>query len=809
VGVLTTCLAETIGEDIKRITEELKLEDEEVKDVKLIPISTPGYAGTQFEGYNKALLALVEDLSKNITPIDKINVICSSMNPGDMRSIKIMLEDFGIDYILFPDVSETLDSPYKQNYTRIPTGGTKVKDIEAMAGARATIEIGLTIEDKYSPGVYLKEKYGVPLYKSPMPIGLENTDTFLDILSKISNKTIPQKYSLQRGRFLDALIDAHKYNGEARVAIYGEPEFCIALSQVCMEAGISVAIVAMGAVNDRAKDIISSCSKRINQKPVIIDDTDFQTIEKYALEFKVNVMLGNSDGRRIEEKYDIKLIRLGFPVHDRIGAHRKVTIGYDAAIELIEAIANSILENKERGYRKEMYNKYFVEDIKSKSVEISSDETVLPSTIDINTKTAQHPCYNHGAHQYARMHIPIAPKCNISCNYCSRKYDCANESRPGVTSEVLTPEQALAKLKEVKEKVPNLTVVGIAGPGDALANFEETKKSLQLIRKEFPEITFCLSTNGLMLPFYAEELINLGVTHVTITMNTLDAKIGAKLYKHITYLGNTLTGEEGIAILIQNQLSGLKYLTSRGVVCKVNIVMVKGVNDYAIPDVVKKVKECGAFMTNIMQMIPAPGSVFEKMPLVSQVELNDMRKKCEIDLKQMYHCRQCRADAIGTLAEDRSIEFRCSGSCSSDDKKKEPVLIELVPQIKNRVNDFEVDKNNSLAYKIAVATKSGLNIDQHFGHAEEFYIYDYKDGSADLIEKRSVNKYCTGSDECDEHTDKIQKIMTTIKDCNAVVVMRAGNEPVRKLEKNGIKVFQMYEGIQKGIQRVVEMLQAI
>jgi Predicted Fe-S oxidoreductases len=122
------------------------------------------------------------------------------------------------------------------------------------------------------------------------------------------------------------------------------------------------------------------------------------------------------------------------------------------------------------------------------------------------------------------MHIPVAPKCNISCNYCSRKYDCANESRPGVTSKVLTPEQALEKFKFVKSKIKNLTVVGIAGPGDALANFDEVKKSLELIRKESPETTFCLSTNGLMLPFYANQLIELGVSHVTVTMNAIDKK---------------------------------------------------------------------------------------------------------------------------------------------------------------------------------------------------------------------------------------------------------------------------------------------
>ncbi|MBC2582698.1 nitrogenase cofactor biosynthesis protein NifB [Clostridium sp. DJ247] len=298
---------------------------------------------------------------------------------------------------------------------------------------------------------------------------------------------------------------------------------------------------------------------------------------------------------------------------------------------------------------------------------INEKDIVRTTEIKSNTdKNCTHPCYGDNAHQFARMHIPVAPKCNISCNYCSRKYDCANESRPGVTSEVLTSEQAVYKFKEVKSKISNLTVLGIAGPGDALANFDETKKSIQLIKEEDPNITFCLSTNGLMLPFYANEIVELGISHVTVTINCVAPKIGAKIYREVNYLGTKLTGEEGAQVLMNNQLSGLRYLASKGLVCKVNIVMIKGINDDHIVEVVKKVKECGAFMTNIMQLIPVKESAFAHMPLVSNKELNDKRKECEQYMKQMYHCKQCRADAIGTLEQDRSIDFRefkCSNNC--------------------------------------------------------------------------------------------------------------------------------------------------
>lgn len=276
-------------------------------------------------------------------------------------------------------------------------------------------------------------------------------------------------------------------------------------------------------------------------------------------------------------------------------------------------------------------------------------------------KTNRHPCYNEKAKSYARIHIPVAPKCNISCNYCNRKYDCANECRPGVTSIVLSPREALERYKLAKEKIDNLSVVGIAGPGDALANFEETKKSVELIKKYDPEAIFCLSTNGLMLPEYGEELISLGISHVTITMNTIDPMVGSKIYKQINYKGKILKGVEAANILLKNQLEGLKYLSSKGALCKINIVLMKGINENHIKDVVKKVKDYGAFMTNIVPHIPVKGSEFEGLPTVKNKQLLSIRKECEDYLKQMKHCQQCRADAAGRLTEDRSVELNHTG----------------------------------------------------------------------------------------------------------------------------------------------------
>ncbi|WHH56961.1 nitrogenase cofactor biosynthesis protein NifB [Petroclostridium sp. X23] len=794
IGIATTCLAETIGEDIARMISEFKQKEEELKDLSIIPVSTPGYGGTQFEGYFAALRDIVKYVAKDTKKNGEINIVTTNLNPADIRHMKDILKMFEAKYVLLPDISVTLDSPYSKQYTRISDGGTKISDIASMAGAAATIEMGMTVEDRYSPGKYLEETFGVPLYKCPIPMGLRSTDEFIKLLSKLTGKLVPRSLTEERGRYLDGMIDSHKYNAEGRAVIYGEPEQVFAVVKLCCENGVKPVLIASGSKNELFKDQITKELARIGEECLILDDTDFDTIQKYAKELKANILIGNSDGKWIEEKEGIPLVRIGFPVHDRIGAQRKINIGYYGSMRFLDEITNTILEKKESTYRKRMYKKYYWvsgkgEDKKMKNpIKVIKPEMVIKS---IEEKTKTHPCYNQGAHDYARMHIPVAPKCNISCNYCSRKYDCLNESRPGVTSEVLSPQQALEKYIEVKSKVKNLSVVGIAGPGDALANFEETKETLRLIRQEDPEVTFCLSTNGLMLPFYANDLIELGVSHLTITINTVDPKIGAKIYKYVNYLGTKYEDEEAAWILLYNQLAGLKYLSERGMLCKVNIVMVKGVNDHHIEEVVKKVKEHGAFMTNIMQMIPAPGSVFENIPLVSNKEVTEMRKKCEVDLKQMYHCRQCRADAIGTLGNDCSAHFR--GKCGSAQK------------CTSSSQESPIAEN--IKYKFAVASKSGMLIDQHFGHAEEFYIYEFNSGEVNFLEKRTVSKYCTGKEECEEREEKTQKVIRTVSDCDGVIVLRIGYEPQKKLENLGIQVIQMYEEVEKGVIKAVEQMQ--
>lgn len=398
--------------------------------------------------------------------------------------------------------------------------------------------------------------------------------------------------------------------------------------------------------------------------------------------------------------------------------------------------------------------------------------------------TAKHPCYSLDAyHTFARMHLPVAPICNISCNYCNRKYDCVNESRPGVTSEILTPVQSLGKFIRVNAEIPQLSVVGIAGPGDALANWEAVISSIKLIKAESPDTIFCLSTNGLMLPHYGPAIIDLGIKHVTVTVNCLEPAIGAKIYRHIHYLGKYYVGEKAAELLIANQLEGIKLLADNGILVKVNIVMIKGINDEHIPAVVKKVKSLGALMTNIMPLIPAPGSVFQDFSQTSMKEVNAMRDLCQCDIQQMRHCQQCRADAVGLLSEDQSHKFR---SPKPDYLKK--------CSLPARV------------YKIVVTSKYKKLVDLHYGHAEEFHIYETDGMDARFIETRPTQKYCLGVVNCDETESKKGVLIEGIADCDAVVTMRIGYEAQKRLLGHGIQVVESCASVEEGLQQAFHQL---
>jgi nitrogen fixation protein NifB len=266
-----------------------------------------------------------------------------------------------------------------------------------------------------------------------------------------------------------------------------------------------------------------------------------------------------------------------------------------------------------------------------------------------------HPCFSVEAHtKFGRMHLPVAPACNIQCRYCVRKYDCANESRPGITSRVLTPSEAVERVEAFVERNDRISVIGIAGPGDPLAN-EATFETLSALRWGFPHLTLCVSTNGLLLPERLTDLIRAGVKSLTVTINAVLPESAERIYSWVQYRGTRLTGQEAAKTLLANQWVGISNAIEMGLLVKVNSVYLPGVNDEDLVLVAKRAGELGADIMNVLPLIPQ--GEFSGLTRPSYAEINAKRDALRPFINQMSHCRQCRADACGTLGEDKDMEL--------------------------------------------------------------------------------------------------------------------------------------------------------
>jgi nitrogen fixation protein NifB len=266
-----------------------------------------------------------------------------------------------------------------------------------------------------------------------------------------------------------------------------------------------------------------------------------------------------------------------------------------------------------------------------------------------------HPCFNEEAHtRFSRAHLSVAPACNIQCKYCIRKFDCANESRPGITSRVLTPNEAVMRTRVLMERSVRLSVIGIAGPGDPLAN-ASTFLVMRHLNWEFPDLTLCLSTNGLLLPDKLEQLVASGVRSLTVTINAIHPEIGEKVYSWAVYQGQKYEGREAAELLLTNQWKGLEGAIDAGLVVKVNSVFIPGVNDAELPLIAERAGKLGADLMNIIPLIPQ--AEFTGLERPSHATITRMREQCRPFIKQMTHCKQCRADACGILGEDKDMEM--------------------------------------------------------------------------------------------------------------------------------------------------------
>lgn len=254
-----------------------------------------------------------------------------------------------------------------------------------------------------------------------------------------------------------------------------------------------------------------------------------------------------------------------------------------------------------------------------------------------------HPCFGGHKNNAGRIHLPVSPGCNIACKFCDRTINDI-EDRPGVTSKVLKPEDCESILAKALEICSDIKVAGIAGPGDTLAT-DNALKTFRIIKDKFPDLIKCMSTNGLLLDEKAQEVIDIGIDSLTVTVNAVDPEIENKLNAYIIYHGEKIEGIEGAKILIRNQLEGIKKVSKAGITVKVNTVLVPEINGSHIEEIAKAVKEAGASIYNIIPLIPQ--YEFENLSAPTCVQIDEARTKASKHIDVFRHCQHCRADAVG------------------------------------------------------------------------------------------------------------------------------------------------------------------
>ncbi|WP_208246321.1 nitrogenase cofactor biosynthesis protein NifB (plasmid) [Rhizobium sp. T1470] len=426
---------------------------------------------------------------------------------------------------------------------------------------------------------------------------------------------------------------------------------------------------------------------------------------------------------------------------------------------------------------------------------LSAPDDIDPATWE---RIKDHPCFSEEAHHYfARMHVAVAPACNIQCNYCNRKYDCANESRPGVASEKLTPDQALRKVIAVASEVPQLSVLGIAGPGDACYDWKKTKATFERVAREIPDIKLCISTNGLALPDHVDELAEMNVDHVTITINMVDPEVGAKIYPWIFYGHRRYTGIEAARILHERQMLGLEMLKKKDILTKINSVMIPGVNDAHLVEVNRWVRDRGAFMHNVMPLISEPshgtyyGLTGQRGP--QPLELEALQDRLEGGAKLMRHCRQCRADAVGLLGDDRRREFTrdhissdITYNASKRHAYRQLVALERGDHLAARKDAITAvtSAESGGRLHVAVTTKGGGRINEHFGHATELQVYAVSQKGINLVGHRKVEQYCLGG-WGEEAT--LYNIISALEGIDILLCAKIGDSPKKQLAEAGVR----------------------
>jgi nitrogenase molybdenum-iron protein NifN len=345
IGIATTCLSETIGDDVPGILRQYRSAHPDAPP--LIHVSTPSYAGTHMDGFHAAVRAVAAAMAQGGPRPGFVNVFASLLSPADLRYLKEMLADAGIPAIVLPDYSATLDGAAWDAYQVLPPGGTPVEALSRLGQASLSMQLGSTVGENQSAASLLQQKHNVPAARLHLPIGARLSDAWWDTLAGHFGVAIPQKHADERGRLIDSYVDGHKYLFGIRAVIYGEEDLVAAMAAFLSEIGVIPVLCASGGKSGRLGRAVQELCGPLADRITIADGADFEHIAEVARELKPDLLIGSSKGYRLARELAVPLIRAGFPIHDRFGAQRLLHIGYRGTQELFDRIVCAIQEKRQ------------------------------------------------------------------------------------------------------------------------------------------------------------------------------------------------------------------------------------------------------------------------------------------------------------------------------------------------------------------------------------------------------------------------------------------------------------------------------
>ncbi len=353
IGIATSCLSETIGEDVARLIHEFKSVNAGKEMPVFVHASTPSYNGTHMDGFHEAVASTVSKLASWGNAGNHINIFSGFVSPEDIRHLKDIMRDFENKYVLFPDYSDTLDNPNWKEYQIIPEGGTTIDEIKKTGYAKASFEFGYVLNkgatgtNKFTAAEWLEQNRSVPKVQLGLPVGIKETDRFFEKLEAVTERKTPERYQRQRGRLVDAYIDGHKYLFGKRAIVYGEEDMVIGIVSFLEEIGIETVLAVSGGESGAMKAKLEDITGGKRDEMIVLNGSDFETIDGMADELRPDIMIGHSKGYYIARRLGIPLVRIGFPVHDRFGAQCMQHLCYQGTHQLFNRITNALIEYKQ------------------------------------------------------------------------------------------------------------------------------------------------------------------------------------------------------------------------------------------------------------------------------------------------------------------------------------------------------------------------------------------------------------------------------------------------------------------------------